>query len=127
MSGAEFQPPRAEGWNFRLGQRPPSIAKAAMANSEAALERWLHAIADPSRRKILRVLKQHPGSSAKAAGLCASHIEQRIHLAQSTISHHLSILRKAGLVDARKSGLWTWYRRDEAALRRLARKLEESL
>ena len=48
--------------------------------------------------------------------MCASDIEQRIHLSQPTISHHMAILTKAGVVEAKKLGLWVWYRRNEGAL-----------
>lgn len=99
-----------------------------MTDSEATLNRMLHAIADPTRRRILQALKEHGGCSiGKDVGLCASDIELRIRLSQPTISHHMSILKKAGLVHAKKIGQWMWYRRDEAALREFASKLRESL
>ncbi|HLB87072.1 MAG TPA: metalloregulator ArsR/SmtB family transcription factor [Terriglobales bacterium] len=88
----------------------------------------LQAIADPTRRRILQALKERGGCSiGKDVGLCASDIELRIHLSQPTISHHMSILKKAGLVQAKKLGQWRWYRRNEAALRDFARALRESL
>ena len=66
-------------------------------------------------------------SIGKEVGLCASDIEQRIHLSQPTISHHMAILAKAGLVEAKKIGLWRWYRRNESALRQFARSLKKNL
>jgi ArsR family transcriptional regulator len=99
-----------------------------MTNPDQALDRILHAIADPARRRILQALKERGGCSiGKDVGLCASDIEQRVHLSQPTISHHMSILKKAGLVQAQKVGQWRWYRRNEAALREFARALKESL
>lgn len=99
-----------------------------MPTSEQSLDRILHAIADPTRRRILRLLKEKGGCSiGKDVGLCASDIEQRVHLSQPTISHHMAILRKAGLVEARKLGQWMWYRRNEAALRQLAQTLRRGL
>jgi len=99
-----------------------------MTDSEDALNKMLHAIADPTRRRILQALKERGGCSiGKEVGLCASDIELRIHLSQPTISHHMSILKNAGLVHAKKIGQWMWYRRDEAALREFASKLRESL
>ena len=77
----------------------------------------LHAIADPTRRRILQALKERGACSiGKDVGLCASDIEPRVHLSQPTISHHMSILTKAGLVEAKKLGQWRWYRRNESAL-----------
>jgi DNA-binding transcriptional ArsR family regulator len=99
-----------------------------MSELEAALDRMLHAIADPTRRRILDALKEKGACSiGKEVGLCACDIEQRVRLTQPTISHHMAILRKAGLVDARKQGQWMWYRRNEGALRELARNLKNTL
>lgn len=99
-----------------------------MSNPELGLDRMLHAIADPTRRRILQALKERGGCSiGKDVGLCASDIEMRVHLSQPTISHHMSILTKAGLVQAKKLGLWMWYRRNEAALREFTRALKQSL
>jgi len=99
-----------------------------MIDSEQALNRALHAIADPARRRILQALKERGACSIdKDEGLCASDIELRVHLSQPTISHHMSILKKAGLVEAKKLGQWMWYRRNETALREFARALRQSL
>jgi DNA-binding transcriptional ArsR family regulator len=99
-----------------------------MGNPEPGLDRMLHAIADPTRRRILQALKERGGCSiGKDVGLCASDIEMRVHLSQPTISHHMSILKKAGLVEAKKLGLWMWYRRNEGALREFTRALKEDL
>jgi ArsR family transcriptional regulator len=59
--------------------------------------------------------------------LCAGDIEERVRLAQPTISHHMAILTQAGLVDAVKQGQWRWYRRNEKALRQLIRHLRSQL
>jgi DNA-binding transcriptional ArsR family regulator len=99
-----------------------------MSPTEQKLDLILNAIADPTRRRILRALKEQGGCSiGKDVGLCASDIEQRIHLSQPTISHHMAILTKAGLVEATKIGLWRWYRRNETVLRDFARSLKKHL
>ncbi len=99
-----------------------------MGVTEHKLDLILHAIADPTRRRILQALKEQGGCSiGKDVGLCASDIEQRIHLSQPTISHHMAILTKAGLVDAKKIGLWRWYRRNDAVLREFTRSLKKQL
>jgi DNA-binding transcriptional ArsR family regulator len=104
------------------------IAILNMTDPEQTLNRCLHAIADPTRRRILQALKERGACSiGKDVGLCASDIEPRVHLSQPTISHHMSILKKAGLVEAKKLGQWMWYRRNETALRAFARKLRASL
>lgn len=99
-----------------------------MTDPEQTLNRVLHAIADPTRRRILQALKERGACSiGKDVGLCGTDIEQRIHLSQPTISHHMSILNQAGLVEAKKLGQWMWYRRKETALREFSRALRESL
>jgi len=99
-----------------------------MSLTEHDLTRILSAVADPTRRRILQAVKERGGCSIdKEEGLCASDIEQRIHLSQPTISHHMAILAKAGLVEAKKIGLWRWYRRNEITLRQFARSLKKNL
>lgn len=104
-----------------------------MPADNASLDRALHAIADPTRRRILEALRER-ATGAKAAGksgveicLCAGHIEERVQLSQPTISHHMSILTKAGLVEATKQGQWRWYRRNEKAIRQVVEVLRKKL
>ena len=101
----------------------------------ASLDRALHAIADPTRRRILQALKQGV-AEAKTTGfkvgetgacLCAGDIEERVRLSQPTISHHMAILTKAGLVQATKKGQWRWYRRNEKAIREMVKALRGQL
>jgi DNA-binding transcriptional ArsR family regulator len=99
-----------------------------MTISDSAQDRMLRAIADPSRRRILQILKEeHSTLQPKRAGLCANEVERHLKLAQSTVSHHLAVLNRAGLVRSRKEGLWVWYRRNEDTMRELARSLVRSL
>ena len=95
------------------------------------LDRALHAIADPTRRRILKELKQGnapKSENAKTRGcLCGGEIEERIRLSQPTVSHHMSILTKAGLVEANKQGQWRWYRRNEKAIRQTVKMLRGKL
>ncbi len=99
-----------------------------MSTAEQSLNRTLQAISDPTRRRILLALKERGGCSlGKDIGLCACDVEQRVHLSQPTISHHMSVLKKAGLVEAKKQGQWVWYCRNEKAIGDLARALRETL
>lgn len=66
------------------------------------------AISDPTRARILKMLE--------AGELCVCHITERLGLAQSTVSKHLTQLRHAGLVVGRKQGLWVYYRLEEGAI-----------
>jgi ArsR family transcriptional regulator len=61
------------------------------------------ALADPTRVAIVNRL-----SSADC--LCVCDLTEAFDLAQPTISHHLRILREAGLVEASRRGTWVYYR-----------------
>jgi ArsR family transcriptional regulator len=61
------------------------------------------ALGDPVRLQIVDVLHHHAGA------VCVCEINDLFDLAQSTISHHLKVLRDAGIVDYEKRGLWGFY------------------
>ncbi len=99
-----------------------------MPESVPSLDQFLHAISDPTRRVILRALLEKDANSlGKGTGLCAADIEQRVKLAQPTVSHHMKILEKAHLVHATREGHWRWYRRNEKLIREMVKKLKASL
>jgi ArsR family transcriptional regulator len=83
----------------------------------------LRAIADPTRRKILRLLRSNSASD----GLCASDIENKIKLAQPTVSHHMKILKKANLVETSKTGTWVYYQRNENAIKKVRAGISDEL
>lgn len=83
------------------------------------------ALGDPTRLKILELLKSRGKSccdlvSREERGLCACDIERAVGLSQAAISHHMDLLRRAGLVHADKRSRWMFYRRNEAGLAGLA-------
>jgi ArsR family transcriptional regulator len=99
-----------------------------MGTQDQSFNRLLRAIADPTRRKILQVLKVKGACSiGKDTGLCACDIEERIHLSQPTISHHMRILQKAGLVEFQKEVHWRWYQCNERAIKQFAKTLRAAL
>lgn len=73
----------------------------------------LAALADPVRLSIVRQL-------AACAGICACDFTGDFDLSQPTISHHLRVLREAGVVTAERSGSWVWYRLAPQAIGRLS-------
>ena len=84
--------------------------------------------ADPTRRRILHVLKEKgANSSGRKIGLCAGDIEARIKLSQPTVSHHMRILEMAMVVEAKREGHWRWYRRNEKLLADMMRRLKLDL
>lgn len=80
----------------------------------------LRALADQTRLRMVALL------GAQRGPLCACEIEARFHLAQATISHHLRVLRAAGLIDGVRRGTWIYYTLDRRPLRR-ARELLDAL
>jgi len=61
-----------------------------------------NALADENRVRAILALR--------GGELCACQVIELLQLAPSTVSKHLSILKQAGLVDARKEGRWMYYR-----------------
>lgn len=68
------------------------------------------ALGDPVRIAILHFLRDQAGQCCAVPGqVCACDIQARLGLAQPTVSHHMAVLLRAGLVTARKQGRWTFY------------------
>lgn len=80
----------------------PARARVRHAAPLAAL---YQALADPTRLRILAIL-----AGADGGELCVCHIHGGLGLSQPTTSRHLASLRKAGLVTARRHGIWMHYR-----------------
>ena len=59
------------------------------------------ALSDPTRREILQLLRQ--------GALPAGEIAEHFNMTGATISHHLSVLKNAGLVDAERRGTYIYY------------------
>lgn len=75
------------------------------------------ALADPSRLKVLRLLARPPATDCAGAGtVCACDLEEYLGLSQPTVSHHMRLLVRAGLVTATKRGRWTEYALNPAGL-----------
>lgn len=70
----------------------------------------LNALADETRLKMITLLARHDS-------LCVCEIQEAFDLGQPTVSHHLKILRDAGLITVERRGKWAYY-----ALRRDAMK-----
>src|SRR5213083_1313865 len=68
----------------------------------ADMERLFHALADSTRLRILGLLL--------TGEVCVCHIHESLRIPQPKASRHLAYLRRAGLVDTRRDGLWVHYR-----------------
>jgi ArsR family transcriptional regulator len=61
------------------------------------------ALGDPVRLQLVDVLRKHAGK------VCVCELVPLFNLSQPTVSHHLKILRDAGIVDSERRGLWAYY------------------
>jgi ArsR family transcriptional regulator len=61
------------------------------------------ALGDPVRLQLVDVLRRHAGK------VCVCELVPLFDLSQPTVSHHLKVLRNAGLVGSEREGLWAYY------------------
>lgn len=94
----------------------------------------LRALASPKRLQILEWLRdpvanfppQRDGDLVKD-GVCVIFIADKLGVAQPTATTHLQTLARVGLVSAKRIGQWTFYKRDERAIRAFQRQLRGDL
>jgi len=68
------------------------------------LSKGFHALSDPVRLRLLSMI-----AAGGDAGACVCDLIEPSGRSQPTVSHHLKILREAGLVTSEKRGTWAWY------------------
>ncbi|MFC9763603.1 ArsR/SmtB family transcription factor [Rhodococcus jostii] len=79
------------------------------------LARMFKALGDPVRLRLLSLIASHAGGEA-----CVCDISESFDLSQPTISHHLKVLRAAGLLDCERRGTWVYYWVIPSALQQLS-------
>jgi ArsR family transcriptional regulator len=97
------------------------MARPRLALTDPAVA-FFAALADPTRLAIIREL-------AGAEQVCACDFTSCCDVRQPTISHHLRILREAGIIESERRGSWIYYRLAPGAadrLREFAGELEGS-
>jgi ArsR family transcriptional regulator len=92
----------------------PLLREPLGAEQADDLSRVFKALGDPVRLRLLSLIGAHAG------GACVCELVDAFELTQPTISHHLRVLREAGLIEAERRGTWVYYRVMPAALERLA-------
>ncbi len=80
-----------------------TVHPSLRAEEAADLAGLLHALADPTRLQMVSLLAEHPGE------VCVCDITGSFALDQSTISHHLRLLREAGVIECVRHGVWAYY------------------
>jgi DNA-binding transcriptional ArsR family regulator len=110
-----------------------------MRNSEpdgasGALLKTIKAVSSPVRLEVLALLKdpianfppQIDGDLVRD-GVCADFLRDKLGIAAATASRHLTLLTEAGLLTATRKKGWTFYRRDESAIKRFTDVLKTEL
>jgi ArsR family transcriptional regulator len=82
----------------------PLVSAALSEESAADLARGFKALGDPVRLRLLSLI------AARAGGeVCVCELTDAFTVSGPTISHHLKVLRAAGLIDCQRRGTWVYY------------------
>jgi len=101
--------------------RPDACAQPALVSepideaSAAGLAQVFKALGDPVRLRLVSLIGAREGGE-----VCVCDLTSAFDLSQPTISHHLKVLREAGLIESERRGTWVYYRLVPAALERMA-------
>jgi ArsR family transcriptional regulator, arsenate/arsenite/antimonite-responsive transcriptional repressor len=95
----------------------PGLASSPLDERQAAdLAKVFKALGDPVRLRLLSMI----ASRGDGGEVCVCELTPAFDLSQPTISHHLKLLRQAGLVDCERRGTWVYYWLLPGTLDRLA-------
>jgi ArsR family transcriptional regulator, arsenate/arsenite/antimonite-responsive transcriptional repressor len=96
--------------------RPALVSQPMDEITATALAQVFKALGDPVRLRLVSLIGAREGGE-----VCVCDLTSAFDLSQPTISHHLKVLREAGLIDSERRGTWVYYRLVPAALERMAR------
>ena len=94
---------------------PDGLAAPMDRETAEQLAKLLKAVADPARLQLLALIKSSPGGSS-----CVCDLTEPLGLSQPTVSHHLKVLKEAGLITREQRGTWAWFTIDNARLSELS-------
>ncbi|MGW3422208.1 ArsR/SmtB family transcription factor [Streptomyces phaeochromogenes] len=84
----------------------PGLAAAPLDEAQAAdLAKVFKALGDPVRLRLMSMI----ASRGEGGEVCVCELTPAFDLSQPTISHHLKLLRQAGLIDCERRGTWVYY------------------
>ncbi|MBO0825203.1 MAG: helix-turn-helix transcriptional regulator [Actinobacteria bacterium] len=95
--------------------RPALVGEPIDEASASGLAHVFKALGDPVRLRLISLIGARQGGE-----VCVCDLTSAFDLTQPTISHHLKVLREAGLIDSERRGTWVYYRLVPAALERMA-------
>jgi ArsR family transcriptional regulator, arsenate/arsenite/antimonite-responsive transcriptional repressor len=93
----------------------PLVAEPVSAADAEEMSVLLKAIADPVRLRLVSLIASHQGGEA-----CVCELTGAFELTPPTISHHLKILREAGLIGSERRATWVYYWINPGVLARLS-------
>lgn len=93
----------------------PLVGEPITAATAAGLAQVFKALGDPVRLRLVSLIGAHQGGE-----MCVCDLTTAFDLSQPTISHHLRVLREAGIIDCERRGTWVYYWLVPAALQRMA-------
>ncbi|KAB1159221.1 metalloregulator ArsR/SmtB family transcription factor [Micromonospora sp. DSM 115977] len=95
----------------------PIAVRPLEAEQAAVVAPMFKALGDPIRLRLMSMIASVPE-------ICVCDLTPAFDLSGPTISHHLKVLREAGLVDSDRRGTWVWYRARPEAFRQLGALLD---
>ncbi|RZT85651.1 ArsR family transcriptional regulator [Pseudonocardia sediminis] len=98
-----------------VGCCAPLVGEPLSGEQSVELARVFKALGDPVRLRLLSLIASHAGGEA-----CVCDLTDVFELTGPTISHHLKVLREAGLIIGERRGTWVYYRVLPEALGRLS-------
>ena len=101
----------------------PLVRRPLDEASAVELAGMFRALSDPVRLRLLSLIASHTPGEGRGE-VCVCDLLGAFDVGQSTISHHLRVLREAGLVDCQRRGTWVYYRPLPPALSRLSSLLQ---
>ena len=93
----------------------PLVGEPLSESAAAGMAQVFKALGDPVRLRLVSLIGAHQGGE-----VCVCELTTAFDLTQPTISHHLKVLREAGIIDGERRGTWVYYRLEAAALERKA-------
>ncbi|MUT66928.1 helix-turn-helix transcriptional regulator [Paenibacillus sp. NEAU-GSW1] len=104
---------------------PLLIYKALSNETRMQILEWLR---DPAKHLgYLAMNSELPLKCDLQNGVCVGFIQEKSGLAQSVISSYLKTLQKAGLLESKRVGQWTYYRRNEENIRKFCEYVNREL
>ncbi len=95
----------------------PSLTPTLTADDAESLASMLKALAEPARLRIISML-------TRTGEVCVCDLTEPLGLSQPTVSHHLKVLRDAGLITSERRGRWVYHKVNRERLAQLSQAID---